>query len=53
MEGRAIDINHIAIHDAMKLYKVRNKKSCFEKVLQISSHMLDLWREQEPEEPGE
>jgi hypothetical protein len=34
--GGPIDINHMAIHEAMKLYKIKNKRECFEKILRIS-----------------
>lgn len=35
-DGYPIDIIHQAIHEAMKLYKIKNKKGCFEKVLRMS-----------------
>jgi hypothetical protein len=31
--GGVVDINHIAIHEAMRLYRVKDRKKCFEKVL--------------------
>jgi len=36
----AIDIMHEPIHKAMKLYKIKNKKECFEKVLKMSQFWL-------------
>lgn len=32
-----VDINHQAIHEAMKLYNIKNKRECFEKVLFLSN----------------
>ena len=31
-----VSINHNAIHEAMRLYKVKNQRECFEKVLTLS-----------------
>jgi hypothetical protein len=31
-----VEICHQAIHEAMKLYRIRNRKECFEKVLTLS-----------------
>ena len=35
-----IDIDHAAVHEAMNLYRVENKKSCFEKVLYLAGHFI-------------
>jgi len=35
---RAIDINHQAIHEAMRLYDIPDKRKCFEKV-----HVMIRW----------
>jgi hypothetical protein len=37
---RPIDINHTAIHSAMDLYGIKNRKECFEKVLTLSRWWL-------------
>ncbi len=31
-----VEINHLAIHEAMKLYEVKKPQECFEKVLILS-----------------
>jgi len=31
-----VDVNHQAIHEAMKLYKIKKRKECFEKILTLS-----------------
>jgi len=31
-----VDMNHQAIHEAMKLYKIKNRRECFEKILTLS-----------------
>ncbi len=41
--GTPVDIIHMAVHEAMRLYEVRNRKECFQKVLRASSHMLGIW----------
>ena len=40
-----IDINHQAIHETMRLYEVKNKQQCFEKVLIMSQEWLTKMRE--------
>ena len=35
-----IDINHLAIHAAMDLYKVQDRRKCFEAVLRVSGWWL-------------
>ena len=40
--GEAVDINHLAVHEAMRLYRVRDKQECFEKVLAVNDHMMEL-----------
>ena len=42
-----IDINHQAIHEAMRLYEITNKQQCFEKVLLMSNKWLDRIRSKE------
>jgi hypothetical protein len=37
-----LGINHNAIHKAMELYEIENKRDCFERVCAISEHMLKL-----------
>lgn len=36
---KVIDLNHLAVHAAMDLYEVKNKKECFEKVLWLFQEM--------------
>ena len=44
----AIDINHQAIHEAMKLYEVENRKACFEKVLTLCASRIERLNENAP-----
>lgn len=46
MDGRAVAINHLAVHKGMELYKVRDPEDCFEKVLLLSGHFLEEERRQ-------
>ncbi len=36
-----VDINHLAIHEAMRLYKIKRRQECFEKVLNLSRWWID------------
>ena len=36
-----VDINHSAIHEAMRLYGIEDKKKCFEKVLTLGRWWLN------------
>ncbi|MFP5223103.1 MAG: hypothetical protein ACLGSA_12505 [Acidobacteriota bacterium] len=40
--GEVVDINHLAVHEAMRLYRVKDKQECFEKVLAVHDHMAEL-----------
>jgi hypothetical protein len=40
-----VAINHLAVHAAMELYEVEDKKDCFEKVLKLSYHFIAEARE--------
>lgn len=42
-----VDINHEAIYKAMKLYKIKNRQQCFEKVLFMSQEWLTRIRRKE------
>lgn len=33
--GGAIDVNHLAIHEALRLYRIKNRQRCFEKILAL------------------
>ena len=44
--GEPVDINHLAVHEAMRLYRVRDRQDCFERVLAVSSHMLEKLAEE-------
>lgn len=44
-DGYPIDIIHQAIHEAIKLYEIKNKKECFEKVLKMSIIWIKKMRE--------
>jgi thymidine phosphorylase len=43
--GGAVDINHLAVHEAMRLYRIKDKQRCFEKVLTLANHILPMRRE--------
>lgn len=36
-----VALNQLAIHEAMKLYRIRNRRECFEKVLRLSQHFIE------------
>jgi hypothetical protein len=36
-----VDINHLAVHAAMELYGIRDKRRCFEGVLKLSRWWLE------------
>jgi hypothetical protein len=38
--GNTIAINQLAIHAAMDLYEVFDRRDCFEKVLKLSQHFI-------------
>jgi len=38
--GGPVDINHDAIHRAMDLYGIENKRGCFEQVCKIGQHVI-------------
>ena len=40
-----IDVNHEAIHRAMELYEIKDKRACFEKVLVMAQNWMDKARE--------
>jgi len=42
--GGAIAINQTAIHDAMKLYDIRDRKDCFEKLLILGAWWIERLR---------
>ena len=43
-----VDIDHNALHKAMELYEVKDKRDCFERVCAVSDHMLKLrWEKRE------
>lgn len=35
-----IAINQIAVHEAMKLYRIKERQQCFEKVLSLSAYFI-------------
>jgi len=40
-----VSLNHVAIHEAMNLYKVKNKRRCFEKILHLGNWWIQRNRE--------
>jgi hypothetical protein len=49
MEGVAVDINHVAVWEAIDRYQVRDGVDCFEKVLVLNRHFMEHNREQAAE----
>lgn len=41
-----VGINHLAIHETMKLYKVKNRRDCFEKVTFLERWWIGRMREE-------
>ena len=39
-QGKVVDINHAAIHHAIRIYKVVDKKDCFERVTWLFHELL-------------
>jgi hypothetical protein len=37
-----IDIDQLALHKAMELYEVEDKRDCFERVCMVARHMLQI-----------
>ncbi|GFK95444.1 hypothetical protein NNJEOMEG_03307 [Fundidesulfovibrio magnetotacticus] len=44
--GRPVDINHLAVHEAMRLFRVRDAVDCFEKVLALAGERIAEMNEQ-------
>lgn len=40
-----VGLNHVAIHEAMKLYEVKDKKNCFWRILQLGDWWIERNRE--------
>jgi hypothetical protein len=40
--GEPVDLNHMPIHEAMRLYRVKDPETCFEKVLTLGRHFLAI-----------
>jgi hypothetical protein len=45
-EGGPVAINHLAIHEAMRLLKIKDKLKCFNKVCKLANWWIDLVREE-------
>ena len=43
--GGAVAINQLAIHAAMELYEIEDKKTCFEKVVMLTRVILKKEKE--------
>lgn len=44
--GGPVALNHMAVHEAMRLYEVEDRRGCFEKVLKVFQHFLEKSREE-------
>ena len=40
-QGGAIDMNHDAFHKAMRLYRIKNRRECYEKILVLGRWWID------------
>lgn len=38
--GGPVDLDHNAIHHAMNLYGIENKRDCFERVMTLGRHLI-------------
>ena len=45
-EGGPVAINHLAIHEAMRLLKVKDRLKCFNKVCRLANWWIDRVREE-------
>ncbi|MFH2075120.1 MAG: hypothetical protein ABIJ57_07200 [Pseudomonadota bacterium] len=45
--GGPIEINQVAVHEAMRLYRVRQRRACFEKVMVLSRWWIDRLKQKE------
>jgi hypothetical protein len=43
--GGAVAVNQMAIHAAMDLYEIQDKRTCFEKVVMVSREVLQSERD--------
>ncbi len=43
--GGPIALNHSAIHEAMRLYRIKNRRLCFEKVLILGQYSISKMNE--------
>ena len=42
-----ISINQTAIHNAMKLYKIKNQRQCFEKIMLLNNWWIERLKQNE------
>lgn len=40
-----VGLNHVAVHQAMELYNIKNRKDCFERVLNLGYWWIERNRE--------
>lgn len=40
--GGVVGINHLAVHEAMRLFEVNDPQDCFRKVLKVAEHVSQL-----------
>ena len=45
-DGGPVSINHVAIHEAIRLLRIKDKLKCFNKVCRLSNWWLDKIREE-------
>lgn len=48
--GGPVDINQVAVHECMRLYEVRDKVDCFEKVVAVARHEINRLAERRENE---
>jgi hypothetical protein len=42
-----VDVNHVAIHEAIRLYEIQRPQECFDKVLKLTRWWVDRIRVKE------
>lgn len=41
-----VDINQLAVHEAMRLYEIEDRALCFEKVIALAGHFIEKYKEE-------
>lgn len=52
-DGTVVDLNHNALLGVMRLYKIQNRRSVFERVIQLFHSVLEIQQENNLQNVGE